>query len=291
MGWPVLDAGIFLHHKIIIMDTQDQKKDYNQPGNSGRIWGGLFLLFLGGIFLLRETSYFFFPYWLFTWPMILIVIGVFIGLKHGFRGPGWLILLVIGSIFLADQIDTGIDLHRFMIPAIIIAVGLTMILRPKRYRRNRDWDKWGGRRRWNNWDNYQQPPPVNTPLQPAPDTGTQTQNTFSEDHIDCNAVFGSVQKIVVSKNFKGGEITCFMGGAEIDLSQADITGSVVLEVTTVMGGAKLIVPPNWEVKSEVTTFFGGMEDKRQVRGNVVDFNKVLVLRGTAFMGGIELKSF
>jgi predicted membrane protein len=274
------------------MDTQDQKNDYNQPKNSGRIWGGLFLLVLGGIFLLRETNFIFFPYWLFTWPMILIVIGVFIGLKHGFRGPGWLILLVIGSIFLADQMDTGIDLHRFLVPAIIIAVGLTMILRPKRGPRNRDWDNWGGRRYRRNRDYFQQQSYTGNPQQPIPgSTDTVSQNYSGEDYINSTSVFGNVQKIVVSKNFKGGEITCFMGGAEIDLSQADISGNVVLEVTTVMGGAKLIVPPNWEVKSEVSTVFGGMEDKRQVRGNVVDFNKVLVLKGTAFMGGIELRSF
>ncbi len=274
------------------MDTQDQKNDDNHARNQGRFLGGLFLLGMGVVFLLKESNYFLFPYWLFTWPMILIAVGIFTGLRHGFRGPGWLIMLVIGSVFLFDQIDMGIDLHRYLVPAIIIAVGLTMILRPKPYRRKRDWDKWRDKQYWRNQDYLKTHPFTSNPQQPAPDpAGTQTQNYATEDFIDTVSVFGNVQKIVVSKNFRGGEITCFMGGAEIDLTQADINGKVVLEVTCVMGGGKLIVPQNWEVKSEISAVFGGIEDKRQVRGNVVDFNKVLVLKGTVFMGGIEIRSF
>jgi hypothetical protein len=63
-----------------------------------------------------------------------------------------------------------------------------------------------------------------------------------------------------------------------------------MDITLVMGGAKIIVPPNWEVKSEASIVLGSLEDKRQAR-QVVDFNKVLIIRGTTFMGGIELKSF
>jgi predicted membrane protein len=271
------------------MDSQDQKNNYNQPSNHGRVWGGLFLLFLGGIFLMRETSFFFFPYWLFTWPMILIVIGIFTGIKHGFRGPGWLILLVIGGIFLFDQMHMDFNFQRFLIPAIIIAVGLTMILRPKRNWRNKDWNDWGGRRRWNNPDNSQQPNTTN-PQQPTPGPDAP-QNYSTEDYINSTSVLGGTKRIVVSKNFKGGDITCFLGGAEIDLTQADINGTVVIDVTTVMGGVKLIVPTNWEVKSEASSVLGSLEDKRQISRQAIDFNKVLVIKGTTFMGGIEIKSY
>jgi predicted membrane protein len=274
------------------MDTQNQDSGFNAPRHKGRVWGGLFLLIVGAAFFLREVDFPFFPHWLFTWPMILIAVGVYTGLKHNFRGAGWLIPIVIGGIFLVDRFNIGLDLHRFIFPAIIICVGLAMILRPKHGGNYGGWDNWGGGRYRRNRD-FTQQQYTNNPQQPitATDTQSKDQNFYKEDYIEATSVLGNVHRIVVSKNFKGGDITCFMGGAEIDLSQADITGTVVMDVTTVMGGAKLIVPTNWEVKSEINTVLGGVEDKRQVQGKVIDFNKVLVLKGTTFMGGIELRSF
>jgi hypothetical protein len=286
------------------MDTQNRNTDFNTPRHKGRVWGGLFLLFLGAVFFLREADFFFFPNWLFTWPMILIAVGVYTGLKHNFRGAGWIIPILIGGIFLVDRFDIGLDLHRFIFPIIVIGIGLVMIFRPKHNGMNNGWDNWGGaRHRYRRNRDYPQPdftnPVTPTPQLPPGATGTtgttdipgQGQNFYGQDYFDITSVLGSSHRVVTSKNFKGGDITCFMGGAEIDLSQADINGTVILDVTTVMGGAKLIIPPNWEVKSEITTVLGGVEDKRQVQGKVIDFNKVLILKGTTFMGGIELKSY
>jgi predicted membrane protein len=280
------------------MDTQNQDPNINSPRHNGRVFGGLFLLAIGAIFFLKEADFFFFPRWLFSWPMILIAVGIYTGLKHNFRGAGWLIPVVIGGIFLIDRFDIGLDLHRFIFPAIIICIGLTMILRPKHKGMNGGgWDNWGGGRYRRN-RNYGPQDPNNNPQQtinvtahPPQDYAKTDYNSTREDYIDATSVLGSTHRIVVSKNFKGGDITCFMGGAEIDMSQADINGTVVLDVTTIMGGAKLIVPTNWEVKPEITNVMGGVEDKRQVQGKIIDFNKVLVLKGTSFMGGIELRSF
>ncbi len=285
------------------MDTQNQEPNINSPRHNGRVFGGLFLLAIGAIFFLKEADFFFFPRWLFSWPMILIAVGIYTGLKHNFRGAGWLIPVVIGGIFLIDRFDIGLDLHRFIFPAIIICIGLTMILRPKHKGMNGGgWDNWGGGRYRRN-RNYNPQDPNNGPQQTINVTAHPNQdytktdyaktdyNNTREDYIDATSVLGSTHRIVVSKNFKGGDITCFMGGAEIDMSQADINGTVVLDVTTIMGGAKLIVPTNWEVKPEITNVMGGVEDKRQVQGKVIDFNKVLLLKGTSFMGGIELRSF
>jgi predicted membrane protein len=273
------------------MDTQVQNSGNQQPNNNGRIFAGLFLLVIGGLYFLKETNFFYFPDFIFTWPMILIVVGIYSGIKHNFRGPGWLILLIIGTVFLSDRMDIGIDLHRFLVPGIIIAVGIMLLARPRGSWSQGDWGGCGSRRYRRNRNFYQQTNYSTGPQNTGTPPNSSTQQNPGEDWVNANSVFGNFEKIVVSKNFKGGSINCFMGGAELDLSQADINGTVVLEISTVMGGAKLIVPPNWEIKSEVTTIMGGMEDKRQVRGALVDFNKTLVLKGTAFMGGIELRSY
>lgn len=282
------------------MDTQNPDNNFNtrRPQN-GRVWGGLFLLFIGAVIFLKQADFFFFPGWIFSWPMILIAVGVYTGIKHNFRGAGWVIPVVIGGIFLVDRFDIGLDLHRFIFPVIIIGIGLMMILRPKRNGMDGSWDNWGGRRYRRNRDyikddqvKYVDPRIGNYPSNPTDPTNTQGQSAYQDNgYFDITSVLGSTHRVVTSKNFKGGDITCFMGGAEVDLSQADINGTVVLDVTTIMGGAKLIVPTNWEVKPEITNVLGGVEDKRQVQGKVIDFNKVLLLKGTTFMGGIELRSF
>src|ERR1700733_9187506 len=131
------------------MDTQNQNSDFNTPRKNGRVWGGLFLLFIGFVFFVKEADFFFFPNWIFSWPMILIAVGVYTGLKHNFRNPGWLIPVVIGGIFLIDRMDIGLDLHRFIFPIIVIGIGLVMILRPKHGVNGGGWDNWGGRNKRN----------------------------------------------------------------------------------------------------------------------------------------------
>jgi predicted membrane protein len=82
-----------------------------------------------------------------------------------------------------------------------------------------------------------------------------------------------------------------MGGSEIDLSQADISGKIVIDVTNIFGGTKLIVPSSWDVQNDITAIFGGVDDKRQISGVTLDPNKILVLDGTCMFGGIEIRSF
>ncbi len=93
--------------------------------------------------------------------------------------------------------------------------------------------------------------------------GYNSKSFSSEDYIDATTVLGGIHKNILSKNFKGGDITIFMGGAELNLSQADIQGTAALDITQIMGGTKIIVPPNWEVRSQLTSVFGNIEDKRQ----------------------------
>ncbi len=112
----------------------------------------------------------------------------------------------------------------------------------------------------------------------------------SEDFIDTTAIFGGIHKKILSKNFKGGDITTLMGGTELDLSQSDFTGTARLDVTQIMGGTKIIVPSTWEVRSDVTALFAGFEDKRQ-QPAIANPDKLLVLQGVSIFGGIELKNY
>jgi predicted membrane protein len=274
-------------YKFKIMDTQDQNNDYNRPKHNGRILAGLFLLLVGAVFLMKEMNFFFFPGWLFTWPMILIAVGIYTGIKHEFRNPGWLIMLIIGGVFLADEMNFGFDFHRFLVPLIIIGAGFVMIVRPKR---NRDWD-WKRNRNWD-WRNYVNSNQAN----PSATTGDAYAKTDSAqdysagDHFDSTSIFGGTKKVIVSKNFQSGDITCLMGGCEVDFTQADVQKPAIVDVTQIFGGTKLIVPSNWQVRTDMTAFFGSVEDKRQQPLNA-DPSKLLIIKGTSIFGGIEIRNY
>ncbi|OYY22742.1 MAG: hypothetical protein B7Y69_05910, partial [Sphingobacteriia bacterium 35-40-8] len=56
--------------------------------NGSNIIGGLILISIGVALVLRKMD-FPFPNWLFTWPMILILVGFYSGVKHKFRNNSW----------------------------------------------------------------------------------------------------------------------------------------------------------------------------------------------------------
>ena len=243
----------------------------------GRVWAGLFLLIVGGLWLLKTMNIVFFPAWFLTWPVFLIALGLFIGAKHSFRGGGWLIPIIIGGFLLMDDINPSLNLNRFIAPVVLITIGLAFILRPRR-------------NNWRRWRHYHE-----SDRQQMQQSGAPADKTFypgdRSDFIDVTAVFGGVKKNVLTKSFKGGDIVSFMGGSEIDLTQADFTGRVAIDATNIFGGTKLIVPSTWDVQSDITAIFGGVDDKRQVSGINPDPNKVLILDGTCMFGGIEIRSF
>jgi predicted membrane protein len=118
----------------------------------------------------------------------------------------------------------------------------------------------------------------------------ETHN-HKEDFLDSTCIFSGSKKIIISKNFKGGDVVTVFGGTELDFSQADMTKPVTLEITTIFGGTKLIIPSNWEIKSEAVMIFGGIEDKRRMQTITGEPEKTLILRGTVLFGGIEIKSY
>jgi predicted membrane protein len=269
------------------MDEQDVRQGTGRR-RSGRIWAGLLLLLIGGVLLLDQMN-FPLPDFLFNWHVLLIVIGLFIGLRHNFRGGGWLILMAVGGFFMIQDYYPDTHIGRFIWPGVLILVGLMVMLRPNRSswhsRWGQEWreDWYRSRKNWHRHGRFVVPDPM------ASTSSTQSTGG-SEDFVDATSIFSGVHKKVMSKNFKGGDITTFMGGTEIDLTQADFTGTVRLDVTQIMGGTKIIVPPHWEVRSEVTALFAGFEDKRQ-QPAIANPDKVLIIDGTSIFGGIELKNF
>ena len=243
---------------------------------NSRIGSGLILL-AAGLLLLASKLGAPIPGWIFTWPMILILVGIVSGVKNNFQNPGAFILIILGFIFLMDQSFQFMELRRFTVPFILITIGIVFVLRPQRLRsgftscsRSKSTD----------------------PASPS-NTGSTafSADDVASEYIDLHAVFGGVKKKIVSKNFKGGRIVSFMGGADISLMQADIQQPVIIEIHNLFAGTKIIIPSNWYLKNEISAIFGGVEDKRPLQAASPDENKMLILRGSCVFGGIDISAY
>lgn len=254
---------------------QVMRERWNNPSfyrsqTRSSIWTGVFLLLIGLAALIKVSNPDL-PHWVFGWQTFLIALGIFIGVRHRFRGPAWFILILVGGVFLANEINPDLTFRRYVWPLVLIVFGMFLILRP-RHRRFRG--------------------AVDDKVDQAlADPAKNEDNYSKEDFIDSTSVFGGVKKNIISKNFKGGDIVNIFGGTELNLMQADFTGTAIIEISTTFGGTKLIVPANWSVKSEVVMIFGGMEDKRNIQTITDKPDKTLLLRGTVIFGGIDIKSF
>ena len=71
----------------------------------------------------------------------------------------------------------------------------------------------------------------------AADMQTESGKKSADNWLDSVTIFGNVKKLVYSKNFKGGDIVSIFGGSEINLTQADFSGSISIEMVQIFGGA------------------------------------------------------
>ncbi len=249
--------------------------DFKNRDNS-RIIGGLIIIAVGAVLLLRNTGVYF-PRWLFSWPMILILVGIYSGFKHNFRNPSWMILIGIGSFFLVQKFIPGLSREPLFWPLVIIAGGVLFMLRPRKnpfvWTNDKQQDSLGG---------------SNTTY-----LGTQSGEVpDASDTLNVRSVFSGVKRNMLSKNFQGGTISSIFGGSEIDFTQADINGQVVIRFEVLFGGAKIIIPSHWAVQNEIDGIFHGVDDNRRFNPDAaLNPGKVLILKGSVTFGGVEIRSY
>ena len=260
-----------------------ERHAYHNDGK-GHIWMGALFLLVGTV-ALTKTMGVPLPVWLYSWQCLLIAIGLFIGFRKGFKDGGWFVPVLIGVVFLLNEYFVNGELHRHMWPLILIIVGAFFIFRAGRIGRSNKFQKEWAEKKSTGYGTVTQPE-TETPV--TEETGPYG----ADDYISITSIFGGTEKTILSKNFKGGNMVNIFGGSEVSFTQADINGTAVLDVTCIFGGATLIVPSHWVVKSEAVTIFGGIGDKRK---NMTPLNeassKALIIKGTVLFGGLEIKSF
>jgi predicted membrane protein len=200
------------------------------------------------------------------WPAVIVAAGalIFAQSRRVGGGANGVILMIIGGWLLLNSL--GIVRVRFwemFWPLVLIGIGSVLMMQTLR-RRTRD-----------------------------------AEGAGVDDTVSIFAVLSGAKRSTNTPRFRGGEVTLFMGGGHIDLSQASIPRGeeAALDIFAVMGGCEIIVPPSWVVATPIVPVLGGIEDKRvPPLATAVESATAggaaprLVLRGLVMMGGIVIKS-
>lgn len=242
-------------------ENRPEKADTNYAGTS-RILVGV-LLILAGLFLVLKNMGFF-PEFIedviFSWPMLLVAIGLVLTAGRSDKTAG-LIIMAVGGFFLIPAIfNHTFHIYNMFWPAIFIIIGVIFI---SNRGKGRDWHSFGAK------------------------------GVAGTDYIDYVNIFGGGDRQIISENFRGGKVTCIFGGMELDLTKSRLApGRNEIEVACVFGGVTVIVPDGWSVAIEVTPVLGGFSDSRKFRPErTIDQTSQLVLRGAVVFGGGEVKSY
>lgn len=221
-----------------------------------------------GILFLLERQGMPFPEWVISWKTIMITGGLISLYKHKFRlFFSWVVVGVGVAFLIEDFYPSALD-RQLILPVLVIAFGVHLVLKHTSLL---------GKKK---------------PGEHETTLFDEARDLSSEDYIRSSTIFGGVTKNVVSKTFKGAQLTTVFGGTEINLMKADIEGPISINTRTVFGGVTLIVPANWQIHSHVTTIAGSVEDQRAFSSDVqFESSKLVSLKGTCLFGGVEIRTY
>lgn len=227
-------------------------KNLSKQGFDSKIFIGCAIIIIGTILLLKNLGiHIDIDIWQY-WPVILIIIGIghLTRPKEFRQSTSGIILICIGTIILANNLDI-IDLtFGDLFPIILILIGFAIVRHAI----------WGVK------------------MKPS-----QT------DTFNLSLIMGGGEYKFNSRKLKAGKITAIMGGGTIDLREADMEGeTMVIECFAFWGGIDILVPKMWLVTIEGTPLMGGIDNITTTESKIVKKN--LIVKGTAVMGGIEVKN-
>jgi len=253
-------------------DFEQQIIKWHKAHKRGRITAGLLVVTFGILFLLKRLD-FNVPDYFFTWPMIIISLGIVALIRNKFKKPHGYVLITIGVLFLLASWYPNMVNKEIILPVAIILIGVSILFKKRNHHKFRH-----GRFSREEWRKLHD---ANVYGDPSTD-----------DYLDSVNFFGGIKKNVTSQNFKGADMVTICGGTDINLTNANFEGKIVLDISCFFAGTTIKIPTDWHINSDVTTIFGGIEDKRPIEiVEKADRTKTVVLQGTCFFGGIEINNF
>ena len=238
-----------------------EKPDRSGGAAAGQMVIGLGVIAVGLLFLLDNLGIIEFVRVTELWPVLFIMGGVLKYLQSTSAGgkAAGIILAAIGAVLLSRSVGL-IDISwRLLVPGLMIAGGIVVVFQAIRSRGDST----------------------------LPSGWRKDDGAGGDGHVRLFALLGGITRRVQTDDFRGGEVSAFMGGCQVDLRQASIQGEAVLNVFAMWGGIDIRVPDDWVVSLEGTPLLGGFSENTKPLG---DKNKRLVIRGVALMGGVEVRN-
>jgi hypothetical protein len=229
------------------------------------------------------------------WPIVPMVVGtIYIvqgrELRDWVIGAGW---MTVGTAFLLRNLDVFRFRLSDFLPLLLVALGLKFMFGRGEHKRPR----WPGS------------PPTLPPIPPPPPrfdpfphsgaTGTAPGGMGAGPAVGHPTGTGGGQIVRVFAMLWGAdrrvrgpvshvEVSAVMGGCDVDLRDAVPSGDpLVIQVFAMWGGIDIRLPPGWLIQNEAWPILGGIVDG--TTPPAVPTHRV-ILRGNAFMGGVELKN-
>jgi predicted membrane protein len=223
---------------------------------NSRVALGALIVLIGGLILAKRLGLVFFSFP--VWPLVVLSIGIYSGVKHNFRNLSSWVLITLGILFLIPKfMILGVPSKHLVAPVLLIMLGLYLIIRPARnFRRNHEF---------------------------AP-------GATDDEVIHIDITFGERSSVVTSKNFKGGTISNMFSETKLNLMQADSPEPMVLDVKVSFGSLDILVPSHWDVEFQVANSFASVEDKRYLRVMAPEDKRTLVIKGSCTFGSVSIKS-
>lgn len=221
---------------------------------------GLFVIAIGLLFLLDNLGWLDLNIRLHIWPTALIFFGILKLLQTRTRS-GMVVggaLTAIGTLTMLKETGLLAISWRTLWPILLIAAGLVVVFKST-----------GGRSLFDG-------------------IGKTIDKDDGDSDVNITSIMGNYKNRITTRDFRGGEVTAVMGGADLDLRQSSINGEAVLSVFSLFGGITVKVPIDWAVVLQGTPIMGGFEEKTVPPP--ADTGKRLIIRGYVIMGGLEVRN-
>lgn len=250
----------FKNKTHIDMDSNSSKR---APIRASAIMGILFMA--AGLIVFLKNFGFWNIRWheIFTWQMVLIVVGMFLLCGHDTKKAGW-VLIGIGVVFwIAEYVHLSETLRKLVWPVVLMVGGLVLVVGRRRSVGVSDVEVIGGE---------------TNGLGQSPESG----------RINISTSFSSQSYKPVTTHISGGVVQCTMGSVQIDLSGVHLEGnSATLDLSGVLGSCTIIVPATWRLQFNVSTFLGSASDLRPTATPGADA-PLLIITGRLVLGSCRV---
>lgn len=222
--------------------------------------------------------------------------------RHGGGSVLGFLLIVVGALWLLDNIGTITFSVSQWWPLIIIAVGLGDLANSRRVNNFSGWflivlglvfllpttGLVGWNEIWKFWPaalilvGFSLILKRDTCCAPG-----RTSETSGEDQIKGHTVFGDLEKVLNSQAFSGGTLSTVFGDTRLNLREAKLGhNGAVIDASVIFGDITIMIPQSWPLEIRSSTVLGSL--KNNCRNSQVSEGQRLIINAHVVFGDLKI---